>query len=75
MTRLTALKLVSAALPLATACVPPHFSVAVARGPTHVTYARRSAYGTRSDYLVDCALAPDDQPATCDVVPLEKVRR
>jgi hypothetical protein len=53
-------------------CTPPHYSVAVTRGPTHVTYAQRHHEIAHPDYLVDCALAADGTPTdNCAIVPLE----
>jgi hypothetical protein len=55
-----------------TACTPPHYSVGVARGPTHITYAQRHHDVNFPDYLVDCELDPDGTPSDkCTTVPLE----
>jgi hypothetical protein len=61
-----------ATTPLVMACSPPHYTVAVARGPTHVTYAQRHAKVSQPDYLVDCLIGPDGRPTHCAIVPLEE---
>ena len=50
-------------------CAPPHYSVSVAQGPTHTTFAQRYP-GTRDDYLVDCKNDSSGNLSDCYVVKL-----
>ena len=56
---------------IASACTPPHYSVAVARGPGHVTFGQRHHDPEKNDYLVDCRVAADGAVADCQPIPLE----
>jgi|GEM_PF-4463560 len=51
------------------ACTPPHYSVGVARGPDHITYAQRND-GDHNDYLLDCATNSSGQPSNCKTIEL-----
>ena len=62
-------------LPVLVACSgctpPPHYSVSVAQGPTHTTFAQRNLPGSgKDDYLVDCKHNPDGTLYDCYVVKL-----
>jgi len=52
------------------ACESTHYSVAVARGPDHVTFAQRHDSFDEDDYLVDCALDAG-RPDNCRIIDLE----
>lgn len=53
-----------------TACTPPHYSVAAAQGPTHVTYAQRHHKSNVNDYLVDCKVDAAGRRSACQVIEL-----
>ena len=52
------------------ACVPPHYSVAVTSTPSRVTFAQRHHDQRRNDYLVDCQLMADGSYANCAIIEL-----
>jgi hypothetical protein len=52
------------------ACTPPHYSVGVARGPDHVTFAQRHHNVQHNDYLVDCAIDANGRPTKCKTIEL-----
>lgn len=52
------------------ACAPPDYSVGVARGPDHITFAQRRTNSREVDYLVDCAIDPAGKPTRCSNVVL-----
>ncbi len=51
-------------------CAPPHYSVGVAHGPTHVTYAQRHHDAKENDYLVDCQVDAQGNRSNCVIIPL-----
>jgi hypothetical protein len=50
------------------ACAPPYYSVGVARGPDHITFAQRRPDVQDLDYLVDCAIDAAGKPTRCTTV-------
>jgi len=52
------------------ACTPPHYTVAVATSPGHITFGQRHSESNRNDYLIDCAMQPDGSYTACTLIEL-----
>jgi hypothetical protein len=68
--KLLALHCVLVALLSVAGCSPPHYSVAVATSPTHITYAQRHHDSGHNDYLVDCKVDAQGKRSACQTVDL-----
>jgi hypothetical protein len=55
-------------------CAPSHFSVAVAYGPNHVTFAQCHRNADQDDYLLDCPVSPGGIIYECDAIALPGAR-
>jgi len=56
---------------LGVGCAPPHYSVSVARGPAHITYAQRHHNLYTNDYLVDCEIDEAGNRSNCEIIELK----
>jgi hypothetical protein len=56
---------------IAGACASPHYSVSVARGKNHVTFAQRHHEARHNDYLVDCKMAENGALTDCYIIELK----
>jgi hypothetical protein len=52
-------------------CTPPHYSVDVARGQNHVTFAQRHHDQSKNDYLVDCKVDASGAYKDCYTIELK----